>query len=62
MKTYNERREVARRWESEMATIEDFFLERYEQLEREHEFEGKLKPKDVKGGTILEDTMFTIHQ
>lgn len=25
-------------------------------------FIGKLKPKDVKGGTILEDTMFTIHR
>ena len=25
-------------------------------------FEGKLKPKDVKGGTILIDDVFTIHK
>mgnify|MGYP003207143962 FL=1 len=33
-----------------------------ENFEYGSSFEGKLKPKDVKGGTILEDTMFTIHK
>lgn len=33
-----------------------------ENFEYGNSFEGKLKPKDVKGGTILEDTMFTIHK